>query len=82
MPAAREHQHIEWKQSWRDEYLKWVCGFANAEGGTFVIGRNDEGEAAEVNSFYRVGEIEAWWVGEKLTANPQRIFKLADTGRC
>jgi ATP-dependent DNA helicase RecG len=28
-----ETQHIEYKQSWRDEYLKWVCGFANAEGG-------------------------------------------------
>ena len=26
----KEHQHIEWKASWRDEYLKWICGFANA----------------------------------------------------
>ena len=25
-----ESQNIEWKQSWRDEYLKWICGFANA----------------------------------------------------
>ena len=25
-----ENQHIEWKESWRDEYLKWVCAFANA----------------------------------------------------
>lgn len=40
-----EHQHLEWKASWRDEYLKWVCAFANAEGGTLVIGRNDRGEA-------------------------------------
>lgn len=29
----KEAQTIEWKQSWRDEYLKWVYGFANAEGG-------------------------------------------------
>ena len=28
-----ESQNIEWKESWRDEYLKWVCGFANAQGG-------------------------------------------------
>ena len=27
-----ESQNIEWKESWRDEYLKWVCGFANAQG--------------------------------------------------
>lgn len=24
-----ETQNIEYKQSWRDEYLKWICGFAN-----------------------------------------------------
>lgn len=36
-------QHLEWKQSWRDEYLRWVCGFANAEGGMLVIGRDDAG---------------------------------------
>ena len=41
----KESQHIEWKQSWRDEYLKWICGFANAQGGTLVIGRNDRGKA-------------------------------------
>jgi ATP-dependent DNA helicase RecG len=39
----KEHQHIEWKESWHDEYLKWICGFANAEGGVLVIGRNDKG---------------------------------------
>ena len=41
MPKARESQQVEWKESWRDEYLKWICGFANAEGGVLVIGRND-----------------------------------------
>ena len=25
-----ESQLIEYKESWRDEYLKWICGFANA----------------------------------------------------
>ena len=28
-----ESQNIEWKETWRDEYLKWVCDFANAQGG-------------------------------------------------
>ena len=31
-----ENQNIEYKQSWRDEYLKWICGFANASGGIMV----------------------------------------------
>lgn len=44
----KEHQNIEWKSSWRDEYLKWICGFANADGGVLVIGRNDRGEAIGV----------------------------------
>lgn len=44
----KKHQHIEWKESWRDEYLKWICGFANAEGGVLVIGRNDKGVAVGV----------------------------------
>lgn len=41
----KEAQHTEWKESWRDEYLKWISGFANAEGGVLVIGRNDKGKA-------------------------------------
>ena len=24
----QETQNIEFKESWRDEYLKWICGFA------------------------------------------------------
>ena len=39
----KESQHIEWKATWRDEYLKWICGFANADGGILVIGRNNKG---------------------------------------
>ena len=28
-----ENQNNEFKESWRDEYIKWICGFANADGG-------------------------------------------------
>jgi ATP-dependent DNA helicase RecG len=38
-----ENQRLEWKESWRDEYLRWICGFANAEGGKLVIGMDDRG---------------------------------------
>lgn len=38
-----ESQNIEWKSSWHDDYLKWICGFANAHGGTIYIGKNDDG---------------------------------------
>lgn len=39
----QESQQIEWKWSWQDEYLKWLCGYANTEGGTLYIGVNDDG---------------------------------------
>lgn len=41
-----EKQNVEWKESWRDEYLNWICGFANGQGGKIYIGVNDKGEAS------------------------------------
>lgn len=49
-----ESQNIEWKESWRDEYLKWICGFANAKGGNIVIGKNDRGEVVGVDNVKRL----------------------------
>jgi len=43
-----ESQNIEWKESWRDEYLKWICGFANAKGGKLIVGKKDNGEVIGV----------------------------------
>lgn len=45
-----EQQNIEWKESWRDEYLKWICGFANAQGGKIYIGKNDKGEVVGISN--------------------------------
>ncbi len=39
-----ETQNTEYKSVWRDEYLKWICGFANAQGGTLYIGKDDNGD--------------------------------------
>lgn len=39
-----ENQVIEWKESWHDKYLEWICGYANAQGGTLYIGVDDNGE--------------------------------------
>lgn len=52
----KENQNIEWKESWRDDYLRWVCGFANAEGGVLVIGRDDRGDAVGVANAARLLE--------------------------
>ena len=51
-----ESQNIEYKESWRDEYLKWICGFANAQGGTIYIGVNDQKEVIGVSDSKRLME--------------------------
>lgn len=38
-----ESQNVEFKQTWHDEYLEWICGYANASGGRLYIGRADDG---------------------------------------
>jgi ATP-dependent DNA helicase RecG len=52
----KESQQVEWKSTWRDDYLRWICGFANAEGGTLVIGRDDRGVAVGVEEAERLME--------------------------
>ena len=42
MAMLNESQNIEYKETWRDEYLKWICGFANAQGGSLYIGVSDD----------------------------------------
>jgi ATP-dependent DNA helicase RecG len=54
--SVRESQNVEWKESWRDEYLKWISGFANGEGGVLVIGRNDQGELVGLSDADRLME--------------------------
>jgi ATP-dependent DNA helicase RecG len=40
-----ETQQIEYKALWKDDYLKWICGFANAQGGILsVVGENHESD--------------------------------------
>lgn len=51
-----ESQNIEYKESWRDEYLKWSCGFANAQGGTIYIGIDDVGNVVGVKNTKKMME--------------------------
>lgn len=51
-----ESQNIEHKESWRDEYLKWICGFANAQGGRVYIGVNDDLKVVGVENSKRLME--------------------------
>ena len=45
-----EGQHLEWKTAWRDDHLKAVCAFANADGGRLDIGRDDQGRVVGIGA--------------------------------
>lgn len=51
-----EQQNIEYKQSWHDEYLKWVCGFANAIGGIIYIGIDDNENVTHLTDYAKLME--------------------------
>ena len=56
-----ENQNIEWKKHWRDEYIKWICGFANAHGGKLTIDTNDNKVV-----LWNDGQLPEGWTIEKL----------------
>ncbi|MCD4697044.1 MAG: ATP-binding protein, partial [Bacteroidales bacterium] len=51
-----ESHNTEWKESWRDEYLKWICVFANAKGGKIYIGKDDNGNLVGIKGFKKLIE--------------------------
>ena len=51
-----EKQDTEFKKSWRDEYLKWVCAFSNTHGGLLYIGVMDNGEICGLQNYHKLSE--------------------------
>lgn len=56
MTITKENQNTEFKESWRDEYLKWICGFANARGGILYIGVDDNGKVVGIQNSKKLME--------------------------
>ena len=51
-----EDQNIEYKSSWHDDWLKIICGFANAKGGRLQIGKDDNGNIVGLTNTARLME--------------------------
>lgn len=51
-----ESQNTEYKESWNDKYLEWICGFANAQGGRIFLGVNDAHEVVGIQDSKRLME--------------------------
>lgn len=75
MPKSPESQNIEWKQSWQDEYLKWICGFANAQGGKIYIGKDDSGQVIGLKNSSKLLEDLPNKIRDRLGLMPQVNLK-------
>ncbi|MBU2492390.1 MAG: putative DNA binding domain-containing protein [Bacteroidetes bacterium] len=49
-----ENQDIEYKQSWQEDNLKTICAFANSQGGTLIIGKDDKGALVDVVDYKKL----------------------------
>lgn len=52
----QESQHTEFKRQWRDDLLKWISAFANAEGGVLLVGYDDQGQAVGIKGAQKLLE--------------------------
>lgn len=51
-----ESQNIEFKEIWKDDYLKWICAFANTDGGILYLGVNDNGKIIHLKNYAKLME--------------------------
>ena len=45
-----ESDKVEFKQEWKDDFLRVVCAFANSDGGILYIGKDDKGNDIGVDN--------------------------------
>lgn len=57
-PLARrsQSQTIEFKQIWKDDYLKTICAFANSDGGSLYLGVKDNGAICGTENYKKILE--------------------------
>ncbi len=71
----KESQTVEFKPSWRDEYLKVICAFANTEGGELILGMDDKGNPIGIKKAKRLLEDLPNKINNKLGIIPS--FRIA-----
>ena len=61
-----ESQTIEFKQIWKDEYLKTICAFANTSGGNLYIGLDDDSKVIGIKDTKNILETLPNKINNKL----------------
>ena len=61
-----ESQTVEYKQIWKDEYLKTICAFANSDGGILYIGITDNYEVIGIEKVKQLLDVLPNKINNKL----------------
>ncbi|MCL2148818.1 MAG: putative DNA binding domain-containing protein [Methanomassiliicoccaceae archaeon] len=49
-----ESETEEWKESWHNDWLRWIAAFASQEGGKMIIGKDDKGRVVGVRNYEKL----------------------------
>ena len=71
---------VEYKSIWKDEWLQWICGYANAEGGTLYIGLADSGTVVGLQNVNKLMEDIPNKIVSKLNIYPD-VRQLSREGK-
>jgi len=73
----KESQNIEWKESWRDEYIKWICDFSGFFTELFAQKIKTPGEKLGEN---RLGIIKLMQANQRISiAELSRLIGISTT---
>ena len=73
-----ESQNIEFKQTWKDEYLKTICAFANTDGGKLYIGVDDDGNIIGVEDAAHIIPPYKWIELMRAELNAGSAYVIAE----
>lgn len=66
----QEDQHTEFKESWHDEYARYISAFCNTNGGTLYICINDEGDVVGIDNPQKLIEKLSNFIAQKTGIMP------------
>lgn len=78
MMPLKESQTVEFKQIWKDEYLKTITAFSNSDGGDFYIGVCDDGEVVGVDEIKILLEILPNKINNRLGVLVDVLIEMVD----
>lgn len=65
-----ENQNREYKEMWKDDYIKTIAAFANSHGGELIVGINNKGEVVGIPNAERLMEDLPNKIRSKLLITP------------